>query len=465
MSRRVDSVPQPYANATDLLDFLEACEPDQYVFRGQTRAYEGPVLPSGLRDRFTAFDASTAHSRWAGISTFKSKIDEEAKARRRAISTETSTVDFVDDGKTTWDLPEAAYQKGFREFFDQPHCQRIKDVGNVLRESAILGIGELIGNGLADLLCQQYGFTSTALDVTTDPAVALFFATHKAPFYTSVGDSEHMGVVYRWRRQRAMIAQDLLLPLEDSNVHSLVSSFSNFIRESIDLNVVLDTLWDPSATTGSGKRLLWILSEGERRSLDALRFPLGTFDRSRIGWQRAALLWPDYEVVRPVVRGSDDSDRGALIGDLLKTHQGESFYFRHVADVGLPDRLTKFVLWPSIRPLTDGPTVNSRLELQIDRIEFEDLYFEMMLRFFSSCSPCQIVVDELIEPGNRQSLQGLGVAHGVVDLGYLLQPSDARLIAERLRESEIYTPIPTRRYIPEEHLESFATNFADAVRN
>ncbi len=112
---------KPFENATAMLDFLERDEPERYVFRGQTRAYGGPMLPSGFRDRFTPFDASSGPSEWAGITTSKSVIDDEVNTRRQDVSTMTATGEDVDDGRTTWDLPEVAYQRGFRDFFNQPH--------------------------------------------------------------------------------------------------------------------------------------------------------------------------------------------------------------------------------------------------------------------------------------------------------------------------------------------------------
>lgn len=451
---------QPFENATALLDFLQADQPERYVFRGQTRSYAGPILPSGTRDRFTPFDSLSEHSRWCGITTFRSVLKKEILARQQATLTPDLAVHEVEDGKTTWDLPEAHYQKGFGDFFNQPHRQRMRELGSTLREGAVPGIYLLFGHSIGSLLCQQYGFTSTALDATTDPSVALFFATHQAPFYMPVADSSDLGIVYRWPKESAMIAQDLLLPLEGPNFQSMVTSFGNFIKDSPDLNVAKDTLLQfTSGMTYSERRQMMIGIKGEDRSLDALRFPPGTFDRSRMGRQRAALLWPDVEQVKPLTDGLDSDDSAVLIGDLLKTHQGEFFYFRHTADSGLPGQLNKFALWPSIRPPADCPTPYSRAELQQDRFEFEDLYLEMMLRFFSTCSPLNIFMVATDPRPRRIS----GLAAGVVDLGYLLQSSDASLMAARLKTLETYTPVPALRYIPEEFVESFQAAFADAL--
>ena len=452
---------QPFENAKVLLDFLEADEPERYVFRGQTQAYNGPMLPSGIRDRFTTFESSTNSTKWAGVSTPQSVIKKEVFRRWEDLSP--MTLEAVEDRKTSWDLPESAFQMGFLEFFNQPHSNQNKVIGSLTRESAIPAMGVLMGNDLADLLCQQYGFTSIALDVSTDPSVAIFFSTHKAPFYSLVTDSLHLGVVYRWPRERAMIAQNILVPLEGSGFESITTSFHNFIKDSPDLKVTSDTLIrNTSANSERQMRIMSILSEGDRRSFNSLRFPIGAFNRSRMGRQCAALLFPDFEVVKPLMPGPD-GDFAALIGDLLKTHHGEAFYFRHSASVILPERLNKFILWPSIKSCTEYSANDFRLKPWHDHIKFEDIYLEMMLRFFSTCSPFNSALEKLVEPGNPQSLHSIGLVNGVVDLGYELHPSDAVLIAESLRDPEIYMPIPLLRHIPTEYVKLFQAKFAEAI--
>lgn len=452
---------QPFENAKTLLDFLEADEPERYVFRGQIQAYKGPVLPSGLRDRFTPFDSSTDSSKWAGVSTSLSEIKEEVFTRWE--DTSPVTMEVIEDGKSLWDLPESAYQMGFFDFFNQPHSHQNKVIGNLTRESAIPTMGALLGKELSNLLCQQYGFTSAALDVSTDPSVAIFFSTHKAPFYSLVADSSLIGVVYRWPKERAMIAQNILLPLEGSGFESITTSFHNFIKDSPDIKVTKDTLMRYTLEINDRqRRIMWILSEGDRRNFNSLRLPIGTFNRSRMGRQCAALLFPDYEVVKPLMPGPD-GDVASLIGDLLKTHQGEAFYFRHSPAVILPERLNKFLLWPSVKSGSEYPANDFRLMMQHDHFKFEDIYLEMMLRFFSTCSPCNIGMGELLELGNHQSSQVIGFVNGVVDLGYELHPSDAVLIAKSLRVPEIYMPIPMPRHIPPKYFELFQAAFAKAV--
>ena len=450
---------KPFENAGALLNFLETDEPDRYVFRGQTHAYDGPMLPSGARYRFTPFNSSTNTSKWAGVSTPLSVIKMNAQTRWSDSSTQVQAREVGDNKEAMWDLPESDYQQGFCDFFNQLHSHQNRVVGSLMRESAIPAIGALMGKDLADLLCQQYGFTSVALDVSTNPSVAIFFSIHQAPFYSLVTDSSKFGVVYRWPRVRAMIAQDLLLPLEGSGFISLINSFHNFIKDSPDLRTLKDKLMRyTSVNSERQKWLMWILSEGERRSLNSLCFPLGAFNQSRMGRQCAALLFPDFEVVKPLESGTE-GDICALVGDLLTTHEGEAFYFHHSSSVPLPKQINKFFLWPSIKSGTEYHSTDFKLESWYDHIKFEDIYLEMMLRFFSTCSPCDIGMAYFLESGNSQSIQG-GLINSVVDLGYELQPSDAGLIVESMRVHDIHMPIPTLRHIPVEYFESFQSAFA-----
>jgi hypothetical protein len=55
-----------FANESELLNFLRNDEPERYVFRGQTRQYESPMIPSGFREHFVEFNGPDLPLRWAG---------------------------------------------------------------------------------------------------------------------------------------------------------------------------------------------------------------------------------------------------------------------------------------------------------------------------------------------------------------------------------------------------------------
>ena len=53
------------------------------------------------------------------------------------------------------------------------------------------------GKSLGNVIAQQYGINSECLDVTSDPHVAAFFATHLWPEYNAVVNSSELGIIYR----------------------------------------------------------------------------------------------------------------------------------------------------------------------------------------------------------------------------------------------------------------------------
>jgi hypothetical protein len=438
-----------------LLDFLEADHPERYVFRGQTRMYGGPLLPSGYRDRFTPFDTVIGASRWAGITRAKSLIGEAWVETARAL--ESAQSEPINDGKRLNDIPESAYQHGIRRYYNTAHSRSMAQVSKFMREGTVPGLTTLLGrDDLAHLLCQQYGLTSQGLDVSTNPYVALFFATRDAPFYQIVGEAHPPGVIYRFPRERATIARDLLLPLERSNSQS-TADICAFVEASNDLFVAYDAP-ERFSPGGEIKQVAHIMSVGKQRS--SLDFPLGAYERSRIGSQHAAILWPNYRIVRPL-QPRDEQDAAALIADLMKTHDGETFAFNHSCD-DATIQLDKFSLWPSIRPHDNYCNHYRGLEL-IGDVMFQDPYLELMQRFFSTFSPCYIFMWN--NSDTAQQPTPIGAVSGVIDLGYLLDPSDAPVMAERLRASGAYIPIPTRRSIRKEELSAFEAAFSSAMES
>lgn len=479
---------EPFEDAGSLLAFLEEDDPEAYVFRGQTRAYEGPMVPSGFRDRLIVFDAPIGASEWAGVSVpFSVQISKALDKYFRSNTVFCALEDVHDGGTSTWDMSESAYQEGFREFFNHPHDHQLKQMRDSLAGNVVGPISTLLGQRLSGLLCQQYGLTSLALDASGDPAVAMFYANHEAPYYSLVSRSPHLGVIYRWQRQHAITARDIVLQLEGSGFQSVVASFRSFVQNSADLRTGADKLvrhtpdpgqrarlaervgysspqyvHDISETRSWEKRQMWIASAGKRRNLEALRFPSGALSSSRMGRQQAAILEPNTEVVEVAVEGQDDSELAVMVGDLVKTHNGEAFYFHHDSTITTPDGINKFTLWPSLRPCPDWvPELG--LELKHNDIEFEDVYLELMLRFFSTVSPCDIMVVDMPEPASEDNFSLLGPTGGIIDLGYLLHPRDAALIAEGLASHDSLMPVPTLRHLSEELLQPFGEALADSV--
>ncbi|GAH88626.1 unnamed protein product, partial [marine sediment metagenome] len=217
-----------------------------------------------------------------------------------------------------------------------------------LGEKCVDSLIYLFGRELGMILAQQYGLTSALLDATADPEVALFFATHEAPFYWFIGCSNDLGVIYRWPRKHAFVGEDVFKPLERKNFQSVGLSFKCFVEQSKGLET-----WQDDAswviTDKVSRKLIHINILSEERALDALSFPEGSFEQSRLGRQNGAFLEP---ILHPVGADAVNDQQYPqklsleVIGDLLKTHEGEAFYFQHSKDPLDLDPIDKFYLWP-----------------------------------------------------------------------------------------------------------------------
>lgn len=133
-------------NIHDLVDFLKSSHQDGDLYRGQNRDYP-TMLPSFFRS-YAKDLASSNHIIEIDENQFQQSIETDARVKLK---------------------------------FGVMN-QIIKDFG--------LGLGNIIA--------QQYGVSSEALDVTSDIDVAAYFATRKYPSYSHISDSG-VGVIYRFR--------------------------------------------------------------------------------------------------------------------------------------------------------------------------------------------------------------------------------------------------------------------------
>jgi hypothetical protein len=135
---------EPAEDINVLLDHLCAELTDHHYFRGQTGFYDLST-PSGLRH---AVKGSSQDKAWIELSD---DLGFDLPARMRARS------DF--------------------------------------KNGLIMVFGRAVGN----MLCQQYGISSDAYDITSDPLIAGFFATRTYPTYEPFlpSSEDKIGVIYR----------------------------------------------------------------------------------------------------------------------------------------------------------------------------------------------------------------------------------------------------------------------------
>lgn len=496
---RTGSKQVPFESPDKLLTFLLNSDPEKYVFRGQVREYPGPLMPSMFRQRFRPFpNATNQFFPWAGLTYFTSesaKLEKDVlldygRQRQSEVGKESNPT-----GAQT--VPESQNLTSFQFYFNQPREELPTDLLLILKGQTLKALTCLFGEKIGCVLGQQYGFTSSLLDVSTAPRVAMFFSTRQAPFYNHVGRLDDLGVVYRWPREKAIISEDLLQPLEKSKFKKITDSFLNFVLRSKGLLLTNENeffqikLEEEYACKG-----LTVLVRNARRALQALALPSGSFEQSRIGRQGAAFLNPILERIDIPCNNISECiknqtvDTAALIADLITTHHGEALYFLHSQHPPQLGQIDKFHLWP----------IQEKPDMRIDRVKdgvpsvslarftLQDKYLEFFLSFMAPFSPVRLSLLRAVTDGKKFSGQ-LYLPIGEDDFslcfpgrtfpapGFAIHPDEADTIAKRLllnrQLSEKSFPqtdrfgnllsgpisFPIRRLVPNEFWEEFRNNF------
>jgi len=134
----------PAENIEELVKYLNDSHTDEYYYRGQNKYYEVAV-PSSLR--------------------------------KFVLPNKKSNNDWIDLDGMKLEFPDRIRAKSW------------------LGHRIIMAFGK----GLGNMINQQYGISSDAFDITSDPVIAGFFATRSYPTYDHYQplDSENIGVIYR----------------------------------------------------------------------------------------------------------------------------------------------------------------------------------------------------------------------------------------------------------------------------
>ena len=148
---------QPAENATALLEHLNRCHASDYLYRGQTQDYGSPLLPSVFRGVLDYDDRGEID-----------KLPEHGARSLRSLGRE-----FVGD---------YAHNRSQRLRALSSNEQETEGHRDEIRQKFLNSFGYLLGSTFA----QHYGFKSEMLDVSTNPEIAIFFATHHHPAYESV---------------------------------------------------------------------------------------------------------------------------------------------------------------------------------------------------------------------------------------------------------------------------------------
>ena len=144
----------PAENINVLTDYLKKNHKDCYVYRGQTTDYD-TLLPSFYRNKLKSFRLESSNN---SLNTIQQR-------------------------------------NRFNYFIHYNPANDSKR--NKAKRITMNQLMENFGKSLGNVLAQQYGINSECLDITSDPNVAAFFATHQYPHYLNAVESDNLGVIYR----------------------------------------------------------------------------------------------------------------------------------------------------------------------------------------------------------------------------------------------------------------------------
>ncbi len=269
--------------------------------------------------------------------------------------------------------------------FDKDHWKKV-DHRTQARTDLKIGILTFFGRALGNILCQQYGISSDAFDITDDPRIAAFFATHRYPTYEPFvpkANEEECGVIYRFSIKdpppvstaieetidslyfaadaRRKIAFTEVIMLMGAALHGLIgTSAKQFIDEHIPGEKASVELTRPAMYLGYDTIRRLFLQRFKERKLrgNAAAY----FDSSRIYRQRGGIFYPSMRhtaITNRIVHAGERIGKKLFRGDpptalsLGPTHvyelnadfSVEPFFFRHSLDENIKiDNLN--LLWP-----------------------------------------------------------------------------------------------------------------------
>lgn len=324
----------PARDINELVEYLEETHDKNIVYRGQSKDYD-TLVPSFYRNKLssTRYEAST--------NTTLHQFDR------------------------------------FNHFiqFDFSKASEVDIAKRIAMNHLMAEFGKSLGN----VLSQQYGINSECLDVTSDPHVAAFFATHNWPEYKAVVESSHLGIIYRIHSM-ANTANDEASILQHAGIEVALSAhylqndmfpipflFSStrnqFSEEEFEeLNqkyhfVVEKTMSRPIVLNESQlQEIIYTFFQNKYPEIDIK----SKYEGTRIFKQKAGFFIPSFGFnsfvpsdkklanVKGVLAYSPgfviDKEK-VLIEDILAFPRVEKYYFRHNAAV--KSTYTREELWPS----------------------------------------------------------------------------------------------------------------------
>ncbi len=273
----------------DVLSLLEREHNDSYVYRGQTKEYSGPLVPSLYRELVD----SNQYDGWSGAS------------RLRGVGSV------------------------FHELAVTPNVINPKKLAEI---SIVRYLRYLFGYPLSQLLAQQTGLTSEGLDVTSNLNIAAFFAAYDFQSNRFVNDGS-VGIIYRFRVEPSSHSIDDFKGYDFYNCPSFLQpNVSKLFGLCKSLEESYESFWEYCLCYQMN-----VATEGIRnRPLELIQLPFDALEQSRLVQQAAGLLVPDMILSKDYAAfdrsppiGKAKKDGLNAIEDLSQREGTDRFYFRH----------------------------------------------------------------------------------------------------------------------------------------
>jgi len=374
-----------YTAVTDPADSIETLriylaaedETGRFVYRGQTKEYDAPLLPSAFRGILRAphpvetVDRSSIESekrlrrcgeRFVGEYNrcFLSYADVMKPARdagvgqaeverifhvyKRLLDDLSLTFAQTDERFVPWQTAvRQVLSAEEREIYMKNAVEWEVRIDNyhrrLLRDEAFV---QLFGYALGTTFAQQYGLSSEGLDATKSLDVAAFFATHDSSDFMTVPD-DGVGVVYRFPFPVNDVASRPLADLTYYNLPPIVDVEDVFYRFEHERMHQEDSI-------GCMASYLMAAITYGLQSPDMVLLPKGFLEASRVHAQGAVILIPDE--IREDEPGRRPSPSGIVfpkyryIEDLRSRPGVAHFYFRHTGRRPEKPSITRERLWP-----------------------------------------------------------------------------------------------------------------------
>jgi len=350
----------------------------RYVYRGQVREYEGPLLPSAFRPIFRSphpmnsspleafgkakrlracgelfvgeynecfqwYSDVMRNSREAGIGL--AEIERNFSVYKKLLDDPTISLRQDREGFVPWrDAVRQVLSEDeleiYRRYRDEWNLRINNYHKRLFRENALV---RLFGYALGTTFGQQYGFSSEGLDATKALDVACFFATHDSADFLTV-EPEGIGIVYRFPFPENDVATRPLSQIGYYNLPSIIDVedvFYRFEHATLDKEKSLALI----------RCYLAAVFTYGLESSELLLLPRDFLRSSRVHAQKAVIVVPDEfredEPNRAPGPGGVTFPQYRFIEDLRSRPGLVRFYFKHTGH--WPESLkavSREKLWP-----------------------------------------------------------------------------------------------------------------------